>query len=340
MESASPVTLNDVADEAGVSLATASRVLNGSTRKVADSYRERVMAAAQRLGYAPNISAQAMARGRANIIGLLVGDIADPYFSAITSGAMAAAEEAGLVVTVAVTGRDAERELRTVRALRGQRPRAIVLAGSRFSDATLDDELTAELDGFRSTGGQVVFISQSGLGFDTVRIENTGASRDLGERMASLGYRRAAIVAGPEPLITSTERASGFAEGFARGGGEIVRTVRGDFNRDGGFAAGEQLAASGVSDIDIVFAASDIMAVGAMSALRQAGVTPGSDVGIAGFDDISTARDVTPPLTTVAIPLESIGRSAVEQALRTDGGEAPAPVSGPILVRESTPLRT
>ncbi|WP_166999198.1 LacI family DNA-binding transcriptional regulator [Paramicrobacterium fandaimingii] len=337
MESSSPVTLNDVADEAGVSLATASRVLNGSVRKVAESYRERVMAAAERLGYAPNLSAQAMAKGRANIVGLLVGDIADPYFSAITSGAMAAADEAGLVVTVAVTGRDADRELTTVRALRGQRPRAIILAGSRFSDATLEAELTAELEVFRQGGGHVVFISQSGLGFDTVRIDNAGAARGLGERMASLGYRSAAVVAGPEALITSTERAVGFTAGFRAGGGDVVRTARGDFTRDGGFAAGEQLAASGVSDVDIIFATSDIMAVGAMSALRRAGITPGADVGIAGFDDISTARDVTPPLTTVEIPLESIGRNAVELALGEGDCGVPDPVSGPVLVRESTP---
>ncbi|GAB2523456.1 LacI family DNA-binding transcriptional regulator [Paramicrobacterium agarici] len=339
MEPSSSVTLHDVAAEAGVSLATASRVLNGSVRKVAESYRERVMAAAQRLGYAPNLSAQAMAKGRANIVGLLVGDIADPYFSAITAGAMAAAEEAGLVVTVAVTGRDADRELTTVRALKGQRPRAILLAGSRLADATRDDELSAELENFRAGGGRVVFVSQSGLGFDTVRIGNEEAATELGARLAELGYRRVAIIAGPHRLITSTDRARGFTRGFRRGGGDVVTTVRGDFTRDGGFAAGEKLAASGLSDVDLIFATSDIMAVGAMSALRRAGVIPGEHVGVAGFDDISTARDVTPPLTTVAIPLEEIGRSAVTQALLDEPGDSPAPVTGTVLVRESTPPR-
>ncbi|QPZ39090.1 LacI family DNA-binding transcriptional regulator [Paramicrobacterium chengjingii] len=339
MESSTPVTLNDVADEAGVSLATASRVLNGSARKVAESYRQRVMAAAAHLGYAPNLSAQAMAKGRANIVGLLVGEIADPYFSAITSGAMAAADEAGLVVTVAVTGRDADRELTTVRALRGQRPRAIILAGSRFSDATRDAELTAELEAFRSSGGRVVFISQNALPFSTVQLGNDEAAHALGERLATLGYRTAAVIAGPETLITSTDRVTGFTRGFRAGGGDVVRTARGDFTRDGGFDAGEQLAASDLTGIDLIFAASDIMAVGAMSALRQAGITPGADLGVAGFDDISTARDVTPPLTTVAIPLENIGHSAVELALRDEPGADPTPVMGTVLVRESTPTR-
>lgn len=332
----SPVTLNHVADAAGVSLATASRVLNGSTRKVAESYREKVLAAAARLGYAPNLSAQAVAKGHANIIGLLVGDIADPYFSSITAGAMAAAEAAGFVVTVAVTGRDAERELRTVRTLRGQSPRALILAGSRFTDAETDDALSAELQKFQATGGRVVMISQKELPFATVQIDNAGASVELGRAVAAQGYRRAAVVAGPEHLITSSDRAEGFARGFGEKGGEVVITEHDDFTREGGYAAASRIT-DRLSGVDVVFATSDVMAVGAMSALRDAGIEPGRDVGIAGFDDIATARDVTPALTTIAVDLPSLGQSAVELALE-DGAEEPV-VSGTVMVRDSTPSR-
>src|SRR5688572_26742835 len=111
-----PVTLHDVAREAGVSLATASRALNGSERKVNEAYREKVLAAAARLNYTPNLSAQAVAKGSTNTVALLVADIADPYFSSIAAGVIRAAEETGLVVTMAVTGRSTARELELVRA--------------------------------------------------------------------------------------------------------------------------------------------------------------------------------------------------------------------------------
>ncbi|GMA34813.1 LacI family DNA-binding transcriptional regulator [Demequina litorisediminis] len=127
----SPVTLHDVAREAGVSLATASRSLNGSTRNVKAANRERVLEAAQRLGYSANASAQAVARGTSTTVALLVGDISDPYFSSIAAGVVGAAEDNHLIVTMAETRRDPEREVELVRTLRGQRPRAIILAASR-----------------------------------------------------------------------------------------------------------------------------------------------------------------------------------------------------------------
>jgi len=114
-----PPTLHDVARAAGVSLATASRVLNGSERKVAHSFRERVERAADELGYTANASAQATARGTSAAIALLVADIADPYFGLIASGVARSADAEGLIVTVAITERDPDREVRILRALRG-----------------------------------------------------------------------------------------------------------------------------------------------------------------------------------------------------------------------------
>ena len=129
-----PATLHDVAREAGVSLATASRSLNGSTRKVNEEYRKRVLEAAARLDYSPNLSAQAVARGTTTTVALLVADIADPYFSSIAAGVVAEADTARLIVTMAATERDPERELELVRTLRGQRPRVMILAGLAAHD--------------------------------------------------------------------------------------------------------------------------------------------------------------------------------------------------------------
>ena len=156
-----PATLHDVAREAGVSLATASRSLNGSTRKVNEEYRKRVLAAAARLDYSPNLSAQAVARGTTTTVALLVADIADPYFSSIAAGVVAEADTARLIVTMAATERDHDRELELVRTLRGQRPRVMILAGSRPTTDPTEGALGEELRAYERSGGMVVLISRN-----------------------------------------------------------------------------------------------------------------------------------------------------------------------------------
>lgn len=338
----SAATLHDVAREAGVSLATASRALNGSTRRVNDAYRARVLAAAEKLDYRPNFSAQAVARGATSTVALLVADIADPYFSSIASGVVRSAEAANLVVTMAVTDRDNDRELALVRVIRGQRPRVLILAGSRFTGAD-DHALEAELRGFTESGGRVVLISQHELPFDTVALANREGARALAERLVELGYRRFAAIAGAAALRTSDDRVDGFCDGLRAAGLDLPddRVVRAPFTRDGGYEAGRELLARGVDDIELVFAVNDVMAIGAMSAFRDAGVRLPEDLAVAGYDDISTARDVTPPLTTVRVPLVEVGECAMRLALREpdEGGDRTETVASEVVVRESTPPR-
>ncbi|MDJ1114292.1 LacI family DNA-binding transcriptional regulator [Microbacterium dauci] len=328
------VTLDDVAREAGVSLATASRALNGSTRKVADAYRERVEAAAARLGYTANLSAQATARGTSAIIALLVADIADPYFGLIASGVARGADEAGLVVTVAITERDADREVRLVRALRGQRPRGLILAASRPS-GEFDATLLQELDQLRAVGGQVVAFGADTEGVRGVRIDNHGGAAALGAALAERGYTRAIVLAAAEGIVTSDNRVAGFTDGFTGAGGEAPRIYRGGFSREAGRAAMAEALADGVATGTVVFGISDVVAIGALSAARDAGREPGGDIAFAGFDDIPTGRDVTPALTTVRVPLEEVGYQAFRAA--TDLEWAPAPIGFDVLLRDSTP---
>lgn len=330
------VTLDDVAREAGVSLATASRALNGSTRKVADSYRERVEAAATRLGYTANLSAQATARGTSAIIALLVADIADPYFGLIASGVARGADEAGLVVTVAITERDAERELRLVRALRGQRPRGLILAASRPA-GEFDPTLVQELDQLRAVGGRVVAFGADTDGVRGVRIDNHGGAEALGAALAERGYTRAIVLAAAEGIVTSDNRVAGFTAGFTGSGGDEPRIYRGGFSREAGRAAMAAALADGVESGTVVFGISDVVAIGALSAARDAGRDPGADIAFAGFDDIPTGRDVTPALTTVRVPLEEVGYQAFQAA--TDVEWEPAPVGFDVLLRDSTPPR-
>jgi LacI family transcriptional regulator len=337
--SGASVTLLDVAKAAGVSLATASRALNGSTRRVRPDLHERVLAAAEALHYSANAQAQAMARGRTNIVGLVLSDVADPYFSSIAAGAIRAAEGEQLVVTMACTFGREERELDYLAALRGQRARAVIIVGSRVQDRDLLDRLGAEVRAFEQAGGRVAFVSQRKIPADTVVVENRGGARALAEALCGLGHRRFAVLAGRADLLTARDRTAGFREGATRAGARIDATdvVYGGFTRDGGYAAMNELLDRG-TEATCVFAVNDVMAVGAMAALRDRGVALPSGMAVAGFDDIATLRDVTPALTTVRLPLEELGAGAVEMVLQ---GPADQPrvrrVRGEVVLRESTP---
>ncbi|WP_396668910.1 LacI family DNA-binding transcriptional regulator [Microbacterium sp. R86528] len=336
----SAATLNDVAREAGVSLATASRVLNGSERKVAESYRERVESAAAKLGYSANLSAQATARGTAAIVALLVADIADPYFGQIASGVARGADEAGLVVTIAITERDAQREVKLVRALRGQRPRGLILAASR-TDKTDAAGLSAELDAFAAGGGRVVALGRSSADVRSVPLDNRAGTAALGVALAERGYREAIIIGAAEGIRTSDDRIAGFAEGFAANGSGTIRTiVRGGFTRDAGYNAAAALLAGGVAEGTLIFGISDVVAIGAMSAIRDAGRSVGTDIAVAGFDDIATGRDIRPGLTTVRVPLEELGYRLLHAVVDEEWDASAAPLELEVIVRGSTPERT
>lgn len=337
-----PATLHDVAREAGVSLATASRSLNGSTRKVNEEYRKRVLEAAARLDYSPNLSAQAVARGTTTTVALLVADIADPYFSSIAAGVIAEADRERLIVTMAATERDPERELDLVRTLRGQRPRVMILAGSRPTTDPTDGALGEELRAYERSGGRVVLISRNEFDLRTVLVDNMVGAKSLAKELAGIGYRRFAIITGGEGLRTAADRVEGFRAGLAEAGGTLSDddVIRDAFTRDGGYNGMRTLLERGLGDIELVFAANDVMAVGALSAIRDAGLIPGTDVAVAGFDDIPTVRDVTPALTTVRVPLEEIGRRALRLALGDADAAGEGPVRTEVVLRASTPPRT
>lgn len=324
-------TLHDVAAAAGVSLATASRVLNGSERKVAESFRERVERAAAELGYTANVSAQTIARGTSPVIALLVADIADPYFGLIASGVARGADEQGLIVTIAITEREPQREVRILHALRGQRPRGVILAASRAGerDAAAVDELTE----FASLGGRTVTFGEGGD--RSIRIPNREGSEELGRSMAALGYRRAIGIGASEGVSTSDDRLAGFTAGFTAGGGEVVRVHRGTFERESGTASMTEALAAGVEPGTLIFALSDVVAIGAMTAIRDAGRTVGEDIAVCGFDDVPVSRDVTPQLTTVRVPLSELGYQAFRATVADEWEQPPMEIE--VLVRDSTP---
>jgi LacI family transcriptional regulator len=324
------VTLHDVAREAGVSYATASRALNGSDRSVRQENADRVREAAARLGYLPDLPAQAIAKGSNGTAALVVNGIDDPYFVTIAAGATEAAEEAGIILTLAVSDHSPELELQIVRTLRGQRPRAILIAGTRVADAPTGPDLIAELAAYRTAGGRVALLTQPQLPFATLAVDNYGGAHRLATALIERGYRRFALVHGGDHLLTSQERRQGFTDGLRRAGLEPL-PVETEFSRDGGEAAVRNLPAG---ELDAIFAVTDVMAIGVQTALRDAGRT----LAVAGFDDIEPAVDVTPALTTVRIPLRELGRRALRMALDSDTTET-VTIPTEVVLRDSTPPR-
>ncbi|MGB7505090.1 MAG: LacI family DNA-binding transcriptional regulator [Mycobacterium sp.] len=337
------VTLQDVAVRAGVSQATASRVLNGSSRIPGEGVADRVRTAARELGYVPNAQAQALARASTGLLGLIVHDIADPYFSSIARGVQAAARTARKQVLLASTERDYDIERESVSTFIAHRADAIVLAGSRQS-GHLDRDLETEFGRYQDNGGRVVVIGQPLAFGSAVEPENHSASGELANALVAAGHTQFAIIGGPGSIRTAVDRRNGFVEALGRCGLTPLVEVSGDFTRDGGYSAARRLAAALQLHPDAggppicVFAVTDVMAIGAIAAWRGLGLQVPRDVCIAGFDDIPTLRDHTPSLSTVALPLEQIGARAIELALCSDIDGLRERVAGQVVLRDSTKL--
>jgi LacI family transcriptional regulator len=306
-----------------------------------------VRAAAAELNYSPNANARAIVRGTTSTVGLIVHDIADPSAAALASGVMAAAADRDLIVTIASTLSDPFTEIRHVEALRRQRARAVILAGSRFNDTESAERLAEELLGFSVGGGHVAVIGQHSLPLNTIVIDNADGARRLAAALVSLGYRRCAVLAGPEAMLTSEERLAGFRTGLQEAGIELPEenVIEAQFTRDGGYVAMTELLDREI-EVELVFAVNDVMAIGATAALRDQGYRVPVDMAIAGFDDNPTLRDVRPALTTVRLPLVRMGWRALELALggTTGGGDEDAAavvetVLGEVVIRDSTPRR-
>lgn len=334
------VTLKVVAQRAGVSVPTASRVLSGSAYPVVDELRERVLAAAEELDYVPNAQAQGLLRGNTGIIGVLVGDVGDPYFSEIVNGIHERATAQNLLVTICHTERDPKRELGYFRMLQSHRAHSVIIAGSGLSDEEYRQGIANRVKSFRAAGGHVVGIGTPVVEMDRVLVDNRGGGRLLGRYLAGLGHREVALISGPEALISSRERYEGLKEAFDEVGARLI-VHHGPPNRDEGYhAAGALLR--GHPGITALIGSADQMAMGALAQLRDHGRSVPEDVSVAGFNDIAVARDLSPSLTTVRLPLREMGMGALDLALRRgatgDEGEATVErhLGVELVVRQST----
>jgi len=307
------VNLRDVARRAGVSAPTASRVLSGSDYPVAPELRERVERAARELDYVPNAQAQALLRGNPRTVGVLVGEVDDPYFSEIVNGIQDLATARHLLVTICHTHREVDRELEYFRLLQAHRTGIVIIAGSGLTDEHYISAMAARTRSFEAAGGRVVAIGSPLFDVDRVLVDNRSGGRQLGEHLAELGHREVGVLAGEAAVTSTVERVEGLREAIEKVDGRL-HVRHGAPTRDGGYeGAAEVLAAH--PGVTALVGSADQMAIGALAHLRESGRAVPGDVSVAGFNDIAVARDLTPSLTTVHLPLRQMGAAALEMAM-------------------------
>lgn len=343
------VRLSDVAQDAGVSLATASRVLNGSSRIPGKAVAEKVQASADRLGYVPNAQAQALARSRSGLIGLVVHDIADPYFASIAREVQQQVFASQAQVLLTQTDREIDTEVRALRSLIAQQVDALVLVGSHRYGTESDAALSTLLEGFARNGGRVIGMGQSvGVG-RTIVPDDSASAHELATALIVEGHRRFAVVQGIAGIPSAAERTGGFMAALTEAGIEPELSVQAGLTREGGYVLAEKLESHLIAspcDDDqplCVFAPADVMALGALGELRRRGIDVPGRVAVAGFGGVPDGADSQPTLTTVALPLHDMARRAVQWVLEPTGeGVADEPaevhVRGDVLLRESTAL--
>ncbi len=308
--------LVDVAEAAGVSLASASRAMSGGSG-ISPEVAAHVRAVAQKLGYEPNLHARGLAGGLVPTIGLVVHEIGDPYFSEIASGVIRSATAENRSVQIAQADRTPESELAQVQALLRQRVGSIIIAGSGYRDPHHEERMTDALADFTLAGGRAAVIGRHHLPIDAVLPDNRRAGASVGRHLADLGHRRVGVVAGPLELNTVSDRIAGLREGTGDSDVELL-VVSKAFTREGGIAGARELLDHGVTAI---VGLNDAMAIGILSELRAHGIRVPDHMSVVGFDDIAVAADVAPALTTARIPMFEMGQHAVSLILRPASDE-------------------
>ena len=318
-------SITEVARLAGVSAATASRVVSASDYPVSAATRERVLEAARTLDYVPNALARGLLKSRVPVVAVIVHDITDPYFAEVVRGVEDAASVAGFLVITCSSERDAERERSYVRLLRSIRAAAVVFAGSGLDDPDVTEEIDRHLAAMRAGGAAIVHLSPHALGEPEVGVDNTAGVAAMVGALVALGHRRIAFLAGPRSLFVARARLAGYRQGLAAAGIPFDErlVVRTSFDAAGGALGVDTLLATKVP-FTAVCCANDLLALGALGRFAELGIAVPDAVSVAGFDDISTAALTAPSLSTVRLPLREMGRRGFEHATGVlAGGEPP-----------------
>jgi len=304
------VTIREIADRAGVSIATVSRVMNGRG-DVSDETRELVSRIIRENGYTANRSARGLSAGRTGLAGVLVPLVYPAYFAGILAGAAEALSEQGLQIVLSPTGGEHEREVSLLDRLHGLTDGALII---------LPEESNEELARLLDDGYRFVVIDPL-MPLDE-RIPSVSAAHTSGADQAmrhllALGHRRIAIITGPHGWVATEDRRRGYHAALAAAGilPDPELEVESNFEIDGG-----EQAANLLLDLPepptAIFAFNDNHAIGTLRAARSRGLRVPEDLSVVGFDDVEHATIVTPMLTTVRQPLAEMGRTAVSLLTR------------------------
>lgn len=328
------VTIVDVAREAGVSVQTVSRVLNAKG-EVSPRTREIVVAAIERLGYRPNGVARSLVTRRTLTIGLIVPDIANPFFPEIARGVEETAQAAGYQVFLSNTNEQPEREMQALHALAEKRVDGVILCGTRLADEALLPMLTEF--------AAVVLVNRALATdqADAVLLHDEAAMYRLVHWLVENGRRRLAFLAGPPRSYSGQGRRRGLLRALneLQGHADLVAMVDCPPFVDGGVVAAQQILEQG-QGVDAFVCYNDLVALGALQACQQAGCAVPAEIAVTGFDDITVAGLVTPALTTMRVPKHMLGEHAARLLLeRLAGRQEPRQVvvEPELVVRASAP---
>lgn len=303
-----PATIRDVARACGVHISTVSRTFS-APHLVNPETRSRVLACAEELGYRPNRAARALITGRTHNIGLIVADIANPFFPPLIKAAESQARQRDYHVFVADTNEDPAVEEELVHALAKQVD-GVLLCSPRMSNSLIE-RLSREVP--------LVVINRQVAGLPAVVMDVGQGARLAIEHLTGLGHRDIALLGGPRGSWTNREirRAATAAARAA----DATLTVLGPNppTEGGGYAMAEQVRRAGVT---AVLAYNDLMAIGLIEGLDALGIQVPRDISVVGIDDIALSRLTRPKLTTVATPTAAAGRTAVDMLLQHDGSSA------------------
>lgn len=335
-----PYSIYDVAQAARVSITTVSRVLSENVHRVHPATRERVLKAMDTLGYSPSALARALATRQTRLLGVLVGDVGDPYFTGILRGVEDEARKHGYLILLCNTGRDPAVELQYLQLLRDYRVDGILFAGGCLTDPIHVRTLESLVDRMRRQGTAFVALGHYPFPIPVVTIDNEAAVGDVMAHLIGLGHRRIAFITGRPGVTTSEERLAGYrtaleAAGFAY---DPDLVLPGDYSYAGGQRAAHLLLNLRPRPT-AVLAANDASAIGCLAALKEAGVAIPAEVSVAGLNDIPVARYVEPPLTTVSVPIQDLGTVGLRVLLRSLAGETVPPegrLPHHLIIRHST----
>ena len=310
-------TIADVARRAGVSIATVSRVLNGTT-PVQDGTARRVQEAVSELRFVPRTAARVLASRRTNTIGLMLPEISGGYFSPLLRGIEGAAREAGFDLLIHAT--DEPHRIPTARRPLGEHNSDGLLI---FTDS-LEDEGILRL---HALGLPLVLMHQSmpGVEIPVITIENKAGAMGVVSHLIEVhGRRRIAFLRGPATQEDSGWREKGYLEALEAHGIPVDPMLigAGEFDQQVAERTVRELIQNG-NNFDAIFCGDDEAALGVYAALQANGRPIGTDVSVAGFDDVPFAAFLAPPLTTVRVPIEQVGREAVRQLVHLIRGEPP-----------------